>query len=251
MQTTKDAQAICDSDVSGQAQEAQFKEVGLRDVENTFWKIPHADPHKLLLFDCLHAYDLGLFGAHLWPELTHMLETLGKKALKQIDTQMDACPRWRGLNHFDKAIKIQEFRLLKIHYESMVTWRTETDILRCSPQFHGAPQYDGVIVNYGTKEIFAKLLFLCLCTIDSKTWPLAYILPLDALIGTQTLKDRHLSLYRVCAKPRASCKFIPVRSVVRGVPIVNDPDVYSDYFIMDVTPKLFQHLKRMFNYARE
>ncbi|PSR87274.1 hypothetical protein PHLCEN_2v5208 [Hermanssonia centrifuga] len=119
--------------------------------------------------------------------------------------------------------KIQEFRLLKVHYKSTVTWRTETDILRCSPQFHGSPRYNGVIVNYGIKEIFAKLLPLCLCTINGKMWPLMYIQPLDVLIWT--LKDRHLNLYRVCAKPRASCEVVLVRSVVHGVPIVNNPNV--------------------------
>ncbi|KAI0683136.1 hypothetical protein BC835DRAFT_1311226 [Cytidiella melzeri] len=42
--------------------------------------------------------------------------------------------------------QIIEHRYIRVDYESRVTWRKETNLLRCSPSFHGAPRHDTVIV---------------------------------------------------------------------------------------------------------
>ena len=49
--------------------------------------IVHSDVYRALSWDCLHAYNLGLFGGHLWKELKDHLDVLGKDAEKQVDDQ--------------------------------------------------------------------------------------------------------------------------------------------------------------------
>ncbi|PIL22891.1 hypothetical protein GSI_15587 [Ganoderma sinense ZZ0214-1] len=55
--------------------------------------------------------------------------------------------------------EIIESRYLKVKYESMVDWRLEVDLLRCSPNFYNkGPRYDGVMFRDATGGFqFAKL----------------------------------------------------------------------------------------------
>ncbi|KAJ7914598.1 hypothetical protein B0H13DRAFT_2250692 [Mycena leptocephala] len=84
--------------------EELLKDNGLRDVENAFWKIRGADPHKALSFDPLHADDGGFWGSHLFSEIKKRATELGREAIVKIDEQFAAFPRWRGLNHFDSVM---------------------------------------------------------------------------------------------------------------------------------------------------
>ncbi|KAJ7845287.1 hypothetical protein B0H13DRAFT_1908438 [Mycena leptocephala] len=76
--------------------EELLKDNGLRDVENAFWKIRGADPHKALSFDPLHADDGGFWGSHLFSEIKKRATELGREAIVKIDEQ--------GLNHFDSVM---------------------------------------------------------------------------------------------------------------------------------------------------
>ncbi|KIJ99858.1 hypothetical protein K443DRAFT_8115 [Laccaria amethystina LaAM-08-1] len=89
--------------------EETLKNVGLRDVENVFWKFPHTDIYQAISWDHLHAYHGGLFSDHIWEEVKSVAEELGKNVSKLIDTQVDALPTWSGSNHFSSIIKTGEF----------------------------------------------------------------------------------------------------------------------------------------------
>ncbi|KAJ7835622.1 hypothetical protein B0H13DRAFT_2240067 [Mycena leptocephala] len=84
--------------------EELLKDNGLRDIENAFWKIRGADPHKALSFDPLHADDGGFWGSHLFSEIKKRATELGREAIVKIDEQFAAFPRWKGLNHFDSVM---------------------------------------------------------------------------------------------------------------------------------------------------
>ncbi|KAJ6476594.1 hypothetical protein DFH09DRAFT_1253495 [Mycena vulgaris] len=77
--------------------EELLKDNGLRDVENTFWKLGDSDPHAAISYDPLHADDGGFWGSSL-------LSSQGSEAIVKIDAQMAAFPRWRGLNHFETVM---------------------------------------------------------------------------------------------------------------------------------------------------
>ncbi|KAJ7184441.1 hypothetical protein C8R46DRAFT_1064066 [Mycena filopes] len=82
----------------------ELKDNGLRDVENAMWKIKGSDPHAAISYDPLHADDGGFFDDHLFPQIKARVTELGRAAIVQIDSQMSAFPRWRGLKHFDTVM---------------------------------------------------------------------------------------------------------------------------------------------------
>ncbi|KAF8971925.1 hypothetical protein BDZ97DRAFT_1901552 [Flammula alnicola] len=91
------------------AKEAKLKSHGLRDVENVFWSLENTDVYSAISWDRLHAYHEGLFSDHLWELFKGIVERLGKDSAHLIDTQIDAIPRWSGLNHFASIMKTGEF----------------------------------------------------------------------------------------------------------------------------------------------
>ncbi|EDQ99191.1 uncharacterized protein LACBIDRAFT_317443 [Laccaria bicolor S238N-H82] len=125
----------------------------------------------------------------------------------------------------DKHTTITEFRYLHIHYESCVTWRKETDLLRCNPSFNNAPRYDCVMVKMSTASdvfIFARLIF----------------------IFTFTLRD--LGLIHLRAKHRREAEFIPVGSIIRGAYIVPEFEKPDEYHVVDtVDTDMFLRLRRV------
>ncbi|KAI0310247.1 hypothetical protein OF83DRAFT_1070827, partial [Amylostereum chailletii] len=125
---------------------------------------------------------------------------------------------------------------LRVPYESMVDWCEVINYLRCSPQFHGHPRYDCVIVdtaNHG--HIFAQIHTVFTCSIDGTAHLLTLVQPLDALIGVRSHVDRDLGLLHVRAKPLVHSEFISVKSIMRGVLLVEDFDKPGDYLVVDTT----------------
>ncbi|KAG2150880.1 hypothetical protein DEU56DRAFT_728523 [Suillus clintonianus] len=102
---------------------------------------------------------------------------------------------------------ITECRFLKVNYESMVSWRQQTDYLRCNPKFFNNSCFDCVLIQTTDKVIFGRLLFLFECV------------------------DKHLNLYRVRARPCAHTEFFSVRSIIRGALLV--PDGSTDYLVVN------------------
>lgn len=145
--------------------------------------------------------------------------------------------------------QITEYRFLKVNYESMVDWRQWTDYLRCSPMFHNSPRYDCVIIKTVNGEILAQLVFLFTCQVDGIPYPIALVQTYDAPAGRRTIKDRDLSFYRVRAKPRASCEFISVQSIVRGVFLAAESDTEKpgEFLVVDsVDTDMFLRMKAMY-----
>ncbi|EKM49412.1 uncharacterized protein PHACADRAFT_33470 [Phanerochaete carnosa HHB-10118-sp] len=151
--------------------------------------------------------------------------------------------------HFRASDSITECRFLKVDYESAVTWCTLTDYLRCNPNFYGHPRYDGVILDIGNDTvIFGKLLHAFICQIGQDLEPIALVWPLDAPVGVHLRKDKHLGLYCVHAKPRIQAEFFSLRPLVRGAVLVEDPDRYGDFFVMDVVDTdMFLRVKAIFH----
>lgn len=131
--------------------------------------------------------------------------------------------------------QVQEFKFLRVHYESKVTWRQVSDYLRCNTQFYGKPRYDGVLVRLDEdRTIFGKLAFVFAYKLNAKWTPFAFIQPMDIPQENLTRKDKHLHLYRIRERPRKNCIFVPIDSIIRGALIVKDQGMKRDYFVVDV-----------------
>ncbi|KAF9245417.1 hypothetical protein BU15DRAFT_85700 [Melanogaster broomeanus] len=77
---------------------------------------------------------------------------------------------------------LQEFRYLKVNYESTATWKLETNYLQCNPSFHGHPRYDCMLIHthdqHGDqREKFAivRLHFMFRYTVGGHTLELALV----------------------------------------------------------------------------
>ncbi|KAJ6523086.1 hypothetical protein DFH09DRAFT_1421223 [Mycena vulgaris] len=135
---------------------------------------------------------------------------------------------------FHDADTIVPFQFLKVHYESLSTWTSTTDYLRCNPKFNGQPRYDCVLVETAHKPVFARLLYLLSCTVEKKAHPFALILPLDAPTGPLRRIDKALRFHRVRAKLRKQSEFISVHSIIRGAVLVPDFDKPGEFIVFDV-----------------
>ncbi|TEB21519.1 hypothetical protein FA13DRAFT_1580538, partial [Coprinellus micaceus] len=108
MRTTESMQAVFRA-----AQDARLaadrddilKEVGLRNVENSFWALKYTELYLALCWDRLHAYHSGVF-KHLLNEYLDFL-----KIMQYLDqsSSLSNFPRWRDLNHFTEIAKFREF----------------------------------------------------------------------------------------------------------------------------------------------
>ncbi|EPT01467.1 hypothetical protein FOMPIDRAFT_1120536, partial [Fomitopsis schrenkii] len=86
--------------------EALLKEYGLRNLANVFFRMNNSDPYKAISWDKLHAFSLGLFGAHIWPEIVQLVKDLSREDHSEVDELANEFPRWRGLTHFKQVIGI-------------------------------------------------------------------------------------------------------------------------------------------------
>ncbi|KAJ7668084.1 hypothetical protein B0H17DRAFT_1142650 [Mycena rosella] len=126
-------------------------------------------------------------------------------------------------------------------------WADEADYLRCNPNFHGRPRYDGALVKTPAGEIFVKLIYMFKIELDDKnTYSLALVQPLDTPRGRISAKDRALKLIRVREKPRRAAEFIFVQSIIRGAVLVSAGDQEGDHLVMDVLDgDMYLRLKRL------
>ncbi|KAJ6463060.1 hypothetical protein C8R47DRAFT_992854, partial [Mycena vitilis] len=139
------------------------------------------------------------------------------------------------------------YKFLKVFYQSLDDWADEADFLRCNPNFHGRPRFDGALVLTPKGEIFVQLIFLFEISLDSNTYPLALVQPFDAPVGRIPAKDKALKLFRVRAKRRQESEFVPVRSIIRGAILVPDPQHVGDCFVMDnVEGDMFLRLRDLY-----
>ncbi|KAK7680232.1 hypothetical protein QCA50_016741 [Cerrena zonata] len=136
--------------------------------------------------------------------------------------------------HFNPDNKITRCKFLKVNYESMVSWKICTDLLRCNPNFQEKPRYDYIMVDTGQGHIYAQLLYMFKCTVGDNLYPLALIHPYDAGIpGPRCRKDKDLELRRIWPKPQIESEFISLHSVIQGALVVSDFETNTDYFVVD------------------
>ncbi|KAJ7502355.1 hypothetical protein B0H11DRAFT_1712852, partial [Mycena galericulata] len=109
---------------------------------------------------------------------------------------------------FDGVNTVSPFQLLKVHYESMGTWTSTADYLRCNPKFHGYPRY--VLIKTARQPIFAQIIYLF------------------------SRVDKLLRFIRVRARPRKNSEFISVHSIIRGAVMVPDFDKAGEFIVFDV-----------------
>ncbi|KAH9892021.1 hypothetical protein C8Q73DRAFT_650423, partial [Cubamyces lactineus] len=83
-----------------------LKPMGLRPVENVFWKLPYCDVYRALSWDRLHAYHGGLFSDHLFEEFQQIVKNLGREAIVEVNQQFDNIPSWPNLNHFNAVVSV-------------------------------------------------------------------------------------------------------------------------------------------------
>ncbi|KAK0459445.1 hypothetical protein IW261DRAFT_1429700 [Armillaria novae-zelandiae] len=76
---------------------------------NAFWNIEDCDPFRVLSFDCLHAYNNGLFGDHIRMEVISQVEALGSESVGWADDQIKCFPCWRNLSHFESGFMAVHF----------------------------------------------------------------------------------------------------------------------------------------------
>ncbi|KAJ7613491.1 hypothetical protein FB45DRAFT_1112023 [Roridomyces roridus] len=136
--------------------------------------------------------------------------------------------------HFNGLDTITPFRFLKVHYESLGTWKSTSDYLRCNPDFHGQARFDCVLVQTADRPIFAQLVYMFSCTVEDKSHPFALIQPMDAPVGRVSRKDRLLRFRRVRAKPRVNSEFISAHSIIRGAVLVPDFDNFGEFIVFDL-----------------
>ncbi|KAJ7260761.1 hypothetical protein C8J57DRAFT_991385, partial [Mycena rebaudengoi] len=123
---------------------------------------------------------------------------------------------------------------LKVYYESLGSWASTADHLRCNPKFHGHPRYDAALVKTTDAPIFVRLLYMFSYTLDDATHHFALVLPLDARGGARSKKDKSLRFHRVYAQPRTKTEIFPVRSIIRGAVLVPDFDKDGEFIVFDV-----------------
>ncbi len=56
-------------------------------LQNAFWSLHNSEVHCAMSFDCLHAFQGGLFGQHLFKQFKAQVEELGRVKTAQVDTQ--------------------------------------------------------------------------------------------------------------------------------------------------------------------
>lgn len=129
-------------------------------------------------------------------------------------------------------------------YESVVTWRLDTDNLRCNPDFQGVPRYDFVIYQIDDTTIgFAQLKCVFLYTFQGVQHPIALVKAYNIIQNRRQI-DRDLGLCRL--RPRPTTEFIPVLSIVRGALVLEDVDgVSSSSLVIDtVDSDMFLRLRK-------
>ncbi|KAF8173786.1 hypothetical protein K438DRAFT_1908928 [Mycena galopus ATCC 62051] len=140
----------------------------------------------------------------------------------------------KGLGNYKGLRRITPFQFLKVHYESLSTWTSATDYLKCNAKFNGRPRYDCVMVKTEDKPFFARLLYLFSCMVEKQSHHFALILPMDAPTGRPSRIDKALRFLRVKSKPEKQSEFISVHSIIRGVVLVPDSDKPGEFVVFDV-----------------
>ncbi|KAI0087064.1 hypothetical protein BDY19DRAFT_995481 [Irpex rosettiformis] len=132
---------------------------------------------------------------------------------------------------------ITECRYIKVNFESKVTWRMNTDRLRCSPLFYGSPRYDSAIMLWrgedGETQSICRLIRAFTYEVDGRKYGLALVQPFDEQVQLRA-EDRELGICRVRARKRRDSVVVPIRAIIRGAVTVEDRSTnFDEYMVVD------------------
>ncbi|KAJ6534560.1 hypothetical protein B0H10DRAFT_1935182 [Mycena sp. CBHHK59/15] len=97
--------AFAQAPTSSKTQRNDFlKSYGLHDFEHLLWSFAHSDPYEATGYDCLHFFDGGIWGRHMWVLLKDHLQTTWLAT--KFNSNMDKFPRWRDLKHISSPTTI-------------------------------------------------------------------------------------------------------------------------------------------------
>ncbi|KAJ7603425.1 hypothetical protein B0H17DRAFT_1189832 [Mycena rosella] len=99
------ATAIAQAPTTNKTQRNDFlKTYGLHDFEHFLWSFAYSDPYGATGYDCLHFFDGGIWGRHMWVLLKEYLQSNGLAT--KFNANMDKFPRWRDLKHISSPTTI-------------------------------------------------------------------------------------------------------------------------------------------------
>jgi hypothetical protein len=130
-----------------------------------------------------------------------------------------------------------EFRFIKAQYESKVTWKTDTDYLRCSPNYYNHPRYDCVLLNTNNGPVFARLVLVFTIALDRKNYPIALIQAYErpqSVSATLRKKDKDLGFLRLQQRKETQMEFVWAQSIIRGAVIVPAFDDMNHSIVFDI-----------------
>ena len=133
--------------------------------------------------------------------------------------------------------KIMEFRFIKAQYESKVTWKTNTDYIRCSPKYHNHPRYDCVLLNTHDGPVFAQLVLVFVITVDGKDYPIALVQVYEqpqSVSASLRRKDKDLGFLRLQQRKEHQMEFVWAQSIIRGALIVPAYDDRNHSIVFDI-----------------
>ncbi|KAJ7765040.1 hypothetical protein DFH07DRAFT_770300 [Mycena maculata] len=81
-----------------------LKKYGLHDFEHFLWKFNNSDPYKGTGYDCLHFFDGGIWGRHMWPLTKVHLQRSGLAS--DFNANMADFPCWHDLKHLSSPTTI-------------------------------------------------------------------------------------------------------------------------------------------------
>jgi hypothetical protein len=117
--------------------------------------------------------------------------------------------------------------MLKVHFNSVIDWRVNSNIIRAHPDFYKKPRYDYALVKvYDQQSIFVQILYIFRLFYDDVDYHLALVTPYDAPLqqsGQNSARDQELRLTRLRPRARGSSMFIDTNVITRGALLVSDP----------------------------
>jgi hypothetical protein len=130
-----------------------------------------------------------------------------------------------------------EFHFIKAQYESKVTWKTDTDYIRCSPKYHNYPRYDCVLLNTSNGPVFAQLVLVFVVVVDGKDYSIALVRAYEQLrlvSARLRKKDEDLGFLRLQQLKEHRMEFVWAQSIVRGAVIVPAYDDKNHSIVFDI-----------------
>ncbi|KAJ6549454.1 hypothetical protein B0H10DRAFT_1969048 [Mycena sp. CBHHK59/15] len=73
-------------------------------LKHFLWNFNNSDPYKATGYDCLHFFDGGIWGRHMWPLIKGYLQ--GNGLASKFNANMSNFPRWRDLKHLSSPTTI-------------------------------------------------------------------------------------------------------------------------------------------------